>query len=751
MNKTIQDIIDFLNKSDKNQAITTTAGGVLGNMIGGNYDSGVGNALSGLSTVAQAIPGPWGAIASTGLNVLGGVTNRLFGSSMNEQNIAKVENTINNLNSMQSDTNSYDTLADTWSNTAFGGNFSNKYIGKDGLFSNKAKNKARALRDQMNLANSFALNTLENNADNIAETTKNNLEATYAALGGPLKQIIKGWKENLSLFGSLPKELGEAAYNLVRHGDVNYPYKGHFGGGLFGSGGASGVIPEYDTEEPKNFNEAYDQAVNNNQEVFTFRGLLYNTDKEVNPIRELNNRYVGASRKDSSEPMKDYIHQAGPFKLGGLEDIPIVHALGGLLHQYGNGGSIHINPANKGKFNATKKRTGKTTEELTHSKNPLTRKRAIFAQNAAKWNHAFGGELNTQGGDFSTGLTFVNAGSSHEENPYGGIMMGIAPDGNPNLVEEGEAIYNNYVFSNRLKLPKEVLDKYKLKGEDITFADAVKQISKDSEERPNDPVSKATLDDIMSELAAVQEGLKEETQGHTYAPGGYLRYAPAIGLGIMSATDALGITNKPDYTEADALEDAAKKLSYNPVNWTPISNKLTYRPLDRNYYSNKLSAEAGATRRAIANQSGGNTSRTIAGLLAADYNAQNQLGELFRKSEEYNREQQQRVEDFNRSTNLSNAQGILQADSANQQAAMNIQNTYLNALSNVGNIRRQERQIIDAAKANNLSGLLDTLGDIGREETDIEVVKALNDAGVFRAHPELLAKFPHIGKLKLNI
>ena len=48
---------------------------------------------------------------------------------------------------------------------------------------------------------------------------------------------------------------------------------------------------------------------------------------------------------------------------------------------------IHINPANKGKFTATKERTGKTTEELTHSKNPLTRKRAIFAQNVKKWNH----------------------------------------------------------------------------------------------------------------------------------------------------------------------------------------------------------------------------------------------------------------------------------------------------------------------------------------------------------------------------
>ena len=48
---------------------------------------------------------------------------------------------------------------------------------------------------------------------------------------------------------------------------------------------------------------------------------------------------------------------------------------------------IHIDPENKGKFTATKERTGKSTEELTHSKNPLTRKRAIFAQNAKKWNH----------------------------------------------------------------------------------------------------------------------------------------------------------------------------------------------------------------------------------------------------------------------------------------------------------------------------------------------------------------------------
>jgi hypothetical protein len=54
------------------------------------------------------------------------------------------------------------------------------------------------------------------------------------------------------------------------------------------------------------------------------------------------------------------------------------------------GSGIHIKPENKGKFTATKKATGKSTEELTHSKNPVTKKRAIFAQNAAKWKHEDG-------------------------------------------------------------------------------------------------------------------------------------------------------------------------------------------------------------------------------------------------------------------------------------------------------------------------------------------------------------------------
>jgi hypothetical protein len=46
-----------------------------------------------------------------------------------------------------------------------------------------------------------------------------------------------------------------------------------------------------------------------------------------------------------------------------------------VVNLYKKGSGIHIKPENKGKFTATKKSTGKSTEELTHSKNPVTKKR----------------------------------------------------------------------------------------------------------------------------------------------------------------------------------------------------------------------------------------------------------------------------------------------------------------------------------------------------------------------------------------
>lgn len=60
------------------------------------------------------------------------------------------------------------------------------------------------------------------------------------------------------------------------------------------------------------------------------------------------------------------------------------------------------------------------------------------------------------------GVTVFNKGGSHEENINGGIPQGIAPDGSPNLVEQGEVklgevlgLDNQYILSNRIMIDAE--------------------------------------------------------------------------------------------------------------------------------------------------------------------------------------------------------------------------------------------------------------------------------------------------------
>jgi len=45
-------------------------------------------------------------------------------------------------------------------------------------------------------------------------------------------------------------------------------------------------------------------------------------------------------------------------------------------------------------------------------------------------------------------VTLFEGGGTHEENPLGGIPQGMGANGKPNLVEEGETKWNDYIFSN---------------------------------------------------------------------------------------------------------------------------------------------------------------------------------------------------------------------------------------------------------------------------------------------------------------
>lgn len=132
--------------------------------------------------------------------------------------------------------------------------------------------------------------------------------------------------------------------------------------------------------------------------------------------------------------------------------------------------------------------------------------------------YGFGGNLGTNGTDFTDGLTYFDAGGRHEENPNQGVPQGIAPDGQPNLVEEGEVKWNEkeYIFSDRLHASEAFLTRWKLPKSysDKTFAYIVKNadIIKEAEQRPNDPASQETMDQFLAELAEDQEQVKQEKE-----------------------------------------------------------------------------------------------------------------------------------------------------------------------------------------------------------------------------------------------
>ena len=114
----------------------------------------------------------------------------------------------------------------------------------------------------------------------------------------------------------------------------------------------------------------------------TYRDFLIKTNTNVKPYGTID------------DYLKKEFEQLDKYGWGQFERFSLPqgwwHYIAWLSKQEGiteGKSGINIKPENKGKFTATKKATGKSTEELTHSKNPLTKKRAIFAQNAKHWNH----------------------------------------------------------------------------------------------------------------------------------------------------------------------------------------------------------------------------------------------------------------------------------------------------------------------------------------------------------------------------
>lgn len=446
-----------------------------------------------------------------------------------------------------------------------------------------------------------------------------------------------------------------------------------------------------------------------------------------------------------------------------VDDVMQDNARNAMKYAYAaEGGPINIKKKNRGKFTESANRAGMGVQEYARhilaNKDKYSStlvKRANFARNAAGWKHALGGyikdrddmynnmlESQTHGGDFSNGVTFINSGGTHEQNPFEGVPMGVAPDGKPNLVEEGEVLYNDYVFSNRLHPTDKELKESNLpkKYKGHTFALIAEDMSKESAERPNDPISKRGLEASLGKLASLQEEqrMKKGKIGtqQMMACGGrkfagtkntFSRYAPIFGSAIGAVQN---VFQKPDYTNSDLILNAVNNLSRNKVAPTLLNEYLNYSPIDRNYYLNQLKAQSGATRRALMN-SGINPGQRIAGLLAADYNAQQGIADTLLKSDMYNEQLKQNKAQFNRGTSQYNSGALMQAAAHNAQLAQARDNMRLSGISTAANMRELSDTALANSRSANLTNFFDNLGALGRENRDTNMLQEMIDSDLF--------------------
>ena len=592
-----------------------------------------------------------------------------------------------------------------------GGSLAGIFTGK-----NKAKRKARFLNQASKVANNTAIDNYDFQVDEVMQdNARNAMKYAYAAEGGPIN--IK--KKNRGKFTESANRAGMGVQEYARHILANKD--------------------KYSSTLVKRANFARNAA--------GWKHALGGPIKNI-PFEDWY-KTVPTDRNDTTSYNLRRAYELAPFdELEAWRTSSVKDLNSGKNHLR----SVYLNP-DTGIYEFMKSKNHPTLHFETDWYNSNDPEAIKFRNNYnldmngdyykyVPKKKAFGGELNTHGGDFSNGVTFINNGGTHEQNPFEGVPMGVAPDGQPNLVEEGEVLYNDYVFSNRLHPTDKELKESNLpkKYKGHTFALIAEDMSKESAERPNDPISKRGLEASLGKLASLQEEqrMKKGKIGtqQMMACGGrkfagtkntFSRYAPIFGSAIGAVQS---VFQKPDYTNSDLILDAVNNLSKNKVSPTLLNEYLNYNPIDRNYYLNQLKAQSGATRRALMN-SGINPGQRIAGLLAADYNAQQGIADTLLKSDMYNEQLNQNRAQFNRGTSQYNSGALMQAAAHNAQLAQARDNMRLSGISTAANMRELADTALANSRSASLTNFFDNLGALGRENRDTNMLQSMIDSDLF--------------------
>lgn len=822
-------------------ALGSAVGQLGSNLIGGGLESSVGSGITNIggaigSAVGMVNP-VLGGVISAGSGIIGGLTTAMFGSKLNKENIARINSVNNAMNILQVDDSTNNSVADAFGTVDFGSSFTRKDVGKDGWFSNKAKNKFKVLTAQRAAAINRANATLLNAAENADTTMDQEIMANFAANGGQLER-----KVNLFSTGGFLSTQGGDFFTGITEINAGGTHEENPNGGVqvgVDPEGTPNLVEEGEViwdgyvfsnriKVPKKVQEKYKLGTTKDltfadavkyaareskerpNDPISANGLVdsmqtlqqeQETIREAMQAKELAKKMKQLPDEEKAQVLQGMMQEEPSPEMQGMpqmqgmpmdpsmgipQDAPIMQAYGGRKTSKGNvfdtaGEMSKFDPDVDGKrldeyvgsgngalffnntgFNHTKvyaptSRYKKSVDFInTHRNdqrviawrdnwlipainyyNKKNRNYTKLTSDNFSWDDHYHFSLDGKRGGHHLGNNFLDVildwdpitqTVSFKKTPASPVVGQPAPqkeaavaspvtqvrqvrrdyylnpDGTSELMPEyweGRAVQGHKVRG---------VD-YSCKTYDEAFGAGMNRVYKDSDTITRDPDKDGVqyTDHYWGDAPASTES----ELGHYPT---WLRYMEPIGQLGLVLTDALGLTNKPDTADIDAAVNAIQTSgAYQPITFNPIGDYRRYRPLDRDYQLNKLNAEAGATRRDIMNVSGGNRGAAIAGLLSADYNAQQSIGDTLMKQELANRQHEGEVAEFNRGTNQFNASGIFEADKANQQAMQSARGIQLNAMLEGAKYKAAAKAQAAQARGLNIAGLFSSLGQIGLE------------------------------------
>lgn len=473
-----------------------------------------------------------------------------------------------------------------------------------------------------------------------------------------------------------------------------------------------------------NYNAIDSSAVNNQLDTAgNFTVNAFSNNDLIDQINSFSPEKTDYNYKDMGFNWVEQLANVGSAALSGLSvGGPWGALAGGVI---GAAGSI---AAGIKAGNQAKKMNAKA--ELTNVVNENKMINAVDALDAAndmnrKLMAAEGGPLMID----NNNLNFINAGGTHEQNPLGGVPQGVAPDGSQNLVEEGEVVYKDYVFSNRLKPSTKLKDKYKITNDKATFAEAVKELIKPYEETMDDPITKRYIESLMQEFTQAQEEIRMKNnlkRNNKFPDGGeLLKYAPmaANALGLLQ-----NVFTPADYTYANRIENAPKRTTI--ARPTLLTNRYNYTPTDYNYLASKSLGQAAATRASLLDTAT-NAGAARAGLLSADLNAQDAWANTLLKAREVDEARRLQAEQFNLGVDQFNVQVLNNASQIDAQLAEAFNQRQMQSLAQAAKLRMNEDQAKAASISTNLNALADNAYQLYKDSvSDDQFLMSLANSGV---------------------